>query len=176
MRVDEIPDLVDKYGTCIYGFCKRLTRNKEDAEDLYQSTFLKAVELCEKIDETKNPKGFLISISVKHWKNQLSKKARRQKLIPIEDNDYEQQVDRVADGELLEDEIQKRFINKELSRIIDMLPEKFKIPVLMHYTVEMSLNEIAEALKIPQGTVKSRLYKARCIIKEKLEVGFYEKI
>lgn len=56
------------YGKDVYGFCLRLARNKDNADDLYQETFLKAIELSNRIDKSKNPKGFLVSIAVGLWK------------------------------------------------------------------------------------------------------------
>jgi len=53
----------------------------------------------------------------------------------------------------------------------DKLNDKLRIPLYMYYTAEMSVEDIATALRIPQGTVKSRLHKARKILKEILEVS-----
>ena len=50
-------ELVDLYGDIIYGFCRRLTINKPDTDDLYQQTFLRAMEIQDKIDMNNNPKG-----------------------------------------------------------------------------------------------------------------------
>ena len=51
MSVEEIEDLIGEYGNILYKFCIKLTQNKEDAEDLYQQTFLKATELRHKINK-----------------------------------------------------------------------------------------------------------------------------
>ncbi|GIO42748.1 RNA polymerase sigma factor [Paenibacillus apis] len=61
MEIDELIELVELHGKAVYGFCYNLTRNKEDADDLYQDTFLKAAELRHKMDMSGNPKAFLIS-------------------------------------------------------------------------------------------------------------------
>ena len=64
-------------------------------------------------------------------------------------------------------------MEREETRIIralaDALPEKYKILTMLYYSLEMSVPEIAAALKIPEGTVKSRLFKARKLIKKGLE-------
>lgn len=62
MQSYELERIIDSYGNSIYSFCNKLTNNKTDADDLYQQTFLKALEICEKIDENKNVKAFLISL------------------------------------------------------------------------------------------------------------------
>lgn len=72
-------------------------------------------------------------------------------------------------------------MSNELSAIVQMavdtLNVKFKIPLYMYYTAEMSIEDIASSLKIPQGTVKSRLHKARKTLKNllQLEVSQYER-
>ncbi len=71
-------------------------------------------------------------------------------------------------------------VSRELRHAIqnaaDKLNDKLRIPLYMYYTAGMSNEDIAAALKIPQGTVKSRLYKARKILKSTLEEAeIYEK-
>ncbi|MDU5948366.1 MAG: RNA polymerase sigma factor [Paenibacillus macerans] len=65
MDTDELIELVRLHGKSIYGFCYKLTGNKEDTDDLYQETFLKAVKLRPKMDASRNPKAFLISIAIR---------------------------------------------------------------------------------------------------------------
>ena len=74
----------------IYKFCIKLTGNKEDGEDLYQQTFLKAIELKHRIDKNNNPRSFLVSVAIKTWKNSVRKNNRRMLIIPsVNMNDYE---------------------------------------------------------------------------------------
>lgn len=81
----DLSDIVNLHGKAIYGFCHKLAKNKDDTEDLYQETFLKAMELCHKIDKNDNPKGFIISIAIRLWKNKRRKYAWRQKIAPTEE-------------------------------------------------------------------------------------------
>ncbi|MDR2088578.1 MAG: hypothetical protein LBP73_04405, partial [Clostridiales Family XIII bacterium] len=55
----------------------------------------------------------------------------------------------------------RRFGGCIRDRRVQALPERFKIPVLMHYVAEMSVRDIASSLRLPEGTVKSRLFKTR---------------
>ena len=60
---------------------------------------------------------------------------------------------------------------KELVRdAVAQLDEKYRIPVYLYYTLQLPVSQIADVLKIPEGTVKNRLYRARNILKQKLEV------
>ena len=51
MELEDIEKIIAEYGNVVYKFCIKLTQNKEDGEDLYQQTFLKAIELKHKIDK-----------------------------------------------------------------------------------------------------------------------------
>lgn len=72
------------------------------------------------------------------------------------------------EGMLLKEE--KAYVMECVSR----LDEKYRLPICLFYSSELSVKEIAKVLKVPEGTVKSRLHKARAIIKEKMEVAGYE--
>lgn len=167
----DIDRLVMLYGKAVYGFCLRLARNRDDADDLYQETFLKALELCTRIDKNNNPKGFLISIAVGLWKNNRRKYARRQKIAPEEELSEESVSSSMYVNASTPEEI--AILNERCAVVrtaADKLNDKLKIPLYMYYTAEMSVEDIASALRIPQGTVKSRLYKARKTLKNVLEV------
>lgn len=176
MRDEEVVELVDKFGRDIYGFCRRLARTRENTEDLYQQTFMRALELCEKIDMNNNPKGYLISIAVRQWQNYIRKERRRQSIVPIDYYSSESDMESVSDGMLVEDEVEGRIVRGQILQLIDSLPEKLRIPMIMFYNADMAFKDIAKALKIPEGTVKSRIHKARKIIREGLEVKGYGKI
>jgi RNA polymerase sigma-70 factor (ECF subfamily) len=60
----DITEFIRLYGKAVYGFCGKLVYDQADREDLYQETFLKALELSHKIDRRNNPKAFLISIAL----------------------------------------------------------------------------------------------------------------
>ena len=57
MDVRQLEQCIQEYGKDIYAFCSQLTRNRQEAEELYQDTFLKAMELVKQIDSKKNPKS-----------------------------------------------------------------------------------------------------------------------
>lgn len=174
MELEDIESIIDEYGSVIYKFCIKLTQNKEDGEDLYQQTFLKAVELKSKLDKNKNPRSYIISISVKLWKNSVRKSARRETIAKSVNIDEYETMEIKDTKENTEQNVIKKEIEDEVNLVISKLEDKFKLPIIMHYTAEMSLEDIARALMIPKGTVKSRLYKARGIIKKELEDMGYE--
>lgn len=166
--------LIDLYGNIVYGFCRRLAINKADTDDLYQQTFLKAVEICDRIDINNNPKGFLISLSISIWKNDIRKKARRHRIAPTMNIEEDGWSNIPVNSISTEDIALSNELKSQVNIIVSNLKDSFRIPIIMYYNSDMSIADISDALRIPQGTVKSRLHKARLIIKKELEVKGYE--
>lgn len=78
-------------------------------------------------------------------------------------------------GENMEENVVRQEMTAEINRIIENLPEKIRIPLTLYYLFEQSVDEIAKAIKKPSGTVKSRLFKGRGLIKKRLEELGYGK-
>ena len=73
---------MDEFGTDIYRFCLKLCTDRPDAEDLYQQTFLKALETDLALDWKQNPKALFFSIVHSLWKSDKRKQARRSLIAP----------------------------------------------------------------------------------------------
>lgn len=167
MDREMIKRLIEDYGKEIYSFCVYLTRSREKADDLYQDTFLVAMEK-ESIDENNNPKAYLITIATNLWRNQKKKYAiRKQKANVVYLND--ENLERLDDDK---ESIEEKLVREDevllVRELVNKLPDKQRIVILMFYMEEMKLDEIAKALKIPLGTVKSRLNQAKSKLKERM--------
>lgn len=156
-------DLVDAYSTPVYRLCRRLTYSKEDADDLFQEAFLKAFEQQAKLMESDNPEGFLFSTAVYTWKSWQRKYARRKRLAPAGPLD-----EAPAEDMSLEDDMEAQEENRVIRELVKDLPDKIKIPTILYYSMEMSTAEIAKVMKLPVGTVKSRLSRARKLVEKGL--------
>lgn len=166
MQPEDIAALVEQYGTAVYRLCHKLTGNKPDADDLYQEAYLTAFEKCRKIDAAGNPRAFLCTVAVRLWKNNRRKYFRRQRLAPSAEL---VETDDIADSGSVEEDVLRQATYAAIQAAVDGLGDKHRIPVYLFYTLEMGIEEIAGVLKIPPGTVKSRLHKARSQIKTRLE-------
>ncbi|MDE6850893.1 MAG: RNA polymerase sigma factor [Lachnospiraceae bacterium] len=173
--------LLDTVGDDLYRFCCRLTRNRMDADDLYQDTFLVALEQqkrlepisdWEQTESIRRNRNFLMGIAANLWKNQWRKKKRERQHISIDDNEFFEIP--LSDGEDMQANLEHREIQQRLTMHINALPEKLKIVIYMFYAAGMRTEEIADTLHIPRGTVKSRLYLARTKLKNRLEADGYE--
>lgn len=165
MNSNTMEKYIKEYGKDVYSFCLYVTRNKEHADDLYQQTFLVALEKGD-IDDTGNPKSYLISIAVNLWNNQKRKYLWRKKkanIIYFQDEDLTQLADGAA---TVEETVVKQDEIEMVRSLVNKLPDKMRIVILMYYMENMSIEEIATALHIPSGTVKSRMHQAKSRLKE----------
>lgn len=176
MTKQELEICIHEYGKEIYSFCKHLTRDQMEADDLYQDTFLKAVELKDKINYAENVKSYLLSIALRIWKNQKRKFAWRRRIADIRPVIDEKDINICVSNTLLpeEDILDKERI-KMVWQAVDKLPQRLRLIILLFYMEELSVAQIAAVLKIPAGTVKSRLHQARKSLKKELEDILYEK-
>lgn len=173
MDAREIEKCIDDFGTDIYRFCLKLCMDKEDAEDLYQQTFLKALETEWTLDWKKNPKALFFSLTHNIWKSDKRKQARRNMIAPCSNLDDEMKTVLHSEENIEESYFQKELV-AEVRQIIQTLPEKFQVPLILFYLSDCSIEQIAAIIKKPAGTVKSRLFKGRNLIKKRLEDIGYE--
>ncbi|MBO5486027.1 MAG: RNA polymerase sigma factor [Eubacterium sp.] len=172
MSSEEMENIVKEYGDDVYRFCVHLAGNREEAEDLYQDTFIKAIQLCHKLDRSGNVKSYLMGVAVNLWRNNLRKNKRRSEIIP--ETSFENSQWLISDrADPLEDYMERE-LKKSLNEAVNHLSERQRVVVLLHYTQNYSAKEISEILHIPRGTVLSRLAKARENIKKELEGNGYE--
>jgi len=155
--------LINEYGNSLYRFCRRLTYSKEDADDLFQETFLKVLAQPHKINASDNPQSFLFSTALYIWKSWKRKFARRNRIVPI--CEFDENIPMVGD---VEDQLIKQEENQRVRDLVNALPDKFKIPIFLYYMSEFTVSDIAKTMNLPIGTVKSRLFKARKLIEKGL--------
>lgn len=168
MNQEELEQYICDYGKDLYSFCCSVARSREEAEDLYQDTFLKLYEMGEKLKIKTNPKSYLMGISVNIYRNHKRKLSIRQRITGIERSVEEMDTELATGGRLTEEEVIVQEECRLLRSVVKSLPDKYRLPVLMFYMEELSLAETALALKLPEGTVKSRIYRAKKILKQKL--------
>ena len=172
MEAREIERCIDEFGTDIYRFCLKLCMSRQDAEDLYQQTFLKALESRRTLDWEENPRAFFFSVAHNLWKSDRRKAARRSAIAPCMSMD-EGQEHLIRSGVDPEQDYFRKETAAEISRIIGALPKKFRIPLTLFYLFDFKVEQIGKMTGKPPGTVKSRLFKGRKMIKKRLEEAGY---
>jgi RNA polymerase sigma-70 factor, ECF subfamily len=144
-------------------FAYNLTKNSEDAKDLYQETAIRAIINKDKFRPDTNFKAWTFTIMKNIFINNYRKKVKTNTLIDSTDNLYFLN----SGSALIENDANSNILMEELNGMIDNLEENIRVPFLMHYE-GFKYQEIADAFDLPLGTVKSRIFFARKALKEKI--------
>ena len=156
----------------MYNFAFHLTYNDADADDLVQETFLKAFKYIDHYQAGTNAKAWLFKILKNGFINQYRKKSKAPNIVDYEDiiafQDFDDESDQKKDNDLRV-EIFDNLIGDEVSLALNTLPVDFKTVILLCDIEGFTYEEIAKIIDIPVGTVRSRLHRARNLLKEKLE-------
>lgn len=152
---------ISEYGTRLYGLCFTLCACKHEADDLYQETWLKALKRFDSYDSSKPFEPWLTKICINTYRDFLKKK----RLSPVTDAFFSNnEKDAVLENAFVGEQEDMKYVRDA----VDKLPEKLRITVILFYFFDLGEKRTADVLKIPVGTVKSRLNKAKKILKEKL--------
>ena len=172
MNAEEVSQLITLYGNDVYRFSRKLFMGSAEADDLYQQTFLNLLEHNYILDQQRNPRALLFSVAYHLYKSQIRKQARRFSIVPRVPLDAAK--DLPSPGPQPEETAIKEEEADFIRRAVKQLPDKFRIPVLLFYAFDLSIEEIARVEMIPKGTVKSRLFKAREMLRKELEIHGYK--
>lgn len=150
----------------LYSFALKLTRAREDAEDLVSDTMLRAFQRWEQYRLGTNIRAWLFTILYHAF---VSRKRRvdAREVQPIEDEDgwagYEVVGEANPEGTFYDS-----FLDEEIVSAIERLPEEYRSAVVMSDLHQMRYAEIAQVLGVPEGTVKSRLFRGRRLLQAQL--------
>lgn len=179
MNTNEFEQFIQDNGKDILRFCRMTCGDKESGDELYQDTMLKLLEKKEHLDFRQNIKSYALSVSMLLWKNKRKKYANRKRLVPTESIDRMEEENNLTIKDLTVNSPENYMIQMDISnavqQIVANLPEMYRMPIHLYYSANMSVQEIAQVLHIPEGTVKSRMNKARRLLKIELEVLGYDR-
>lgn len=155
----------------MYNYALYLTGRREAAQDLLQETFLKAFRFFQSFQPGTNSKAWLYRI----MRNTFINEYRREKRIP-DHVEYDDQisgphmlVDETISQENLSQKISSELFEDEIASAIAALPEKYKSVVILRDIEDLQYEEIADAMGVPIGTVRSRLHRARAMLFDALK-------
>jgi len=163
--IDALGELYRRYESKVYRTAVAITHDERMAEDILQEVFLRVNRYADSFDQTQPFEPWLYRITVNlsySWTN----KAKRWI------NSFQDAIERLRapskrDPERVTESREQRAI---LRQAIDGLPDSHRVVVVLYYLEGLSVNKVAYALGLPEGTVKSRLYYAR----EKLKKAITE--
>ena len=173
-RKAEFEETALEYLTPLFNLALNLTRNRKDAEDLVQETYLRAFRFFESYRRGTHIKAWLFRI----LRNTFINRYRATKARPDEVDfaKVEMTYERIIDEEFIrknqpsspEERVMEEILDDEVQGALNRLPEEYREVVIMALAEEMSYKEIASALSIPLGTVMSRLHRGRKLLQATL--------
>ncbi len=155
----------------LYTFAYHLTYNEDDANDLVQETYLKAFRFIDKYNEGTNAKAWLFKILKNAFINQYRRKSKQPTQVDFEDaatyKEAEEDTHLTSHADLREEMFQT-MMGDEVTNAINTLAVDFRVVILLCDIEGFTYEEISKILDIPIGTVRSRLHRARNMLKDKL--------
>jgi RNA polymerase sigma-70 factor, ECF subfamily len=170
-RIDDGPATAFEVGALshldsLYGSALRLTRNVDDAQDLVQETFLKALRAADRFEAGTNLKAWLFTILHNTWRNQVRDRGRS--LVDVDSDAVERAVDAGGMLEAPDRALERQSMDAGLRQALDAMPAAFREAVWLRDVEEFSYAEIARMLDVPIGTVMSRISRGRRLLHERL--------
>ncbi len=166
LRSGELP-----YADALFGTALRLTRNRQDAEDLLQETYLRAFAHYDGFREGTNLKAWLFRILKNGFINRYRQRKAGPREVDLErgGTTFESALEEaVPPAATPEDELLGRSLDGDVARALASLPEDFRLVVELVDLQDFSYREVADILETPLGTVMSRLYRGRRLLEETL--------
>ncbi len=158
--------LVDRYKVKLFNLLYRMLQNREEAEDILQETFLRVFREKESYDPSYAFSTWIYTIALNLCRNQL----KRRKRFRFFGMDLIKDDRRYA----VETRVQSDGLSSTLDRAIASLPVKYRTVFVLREVNQLSYEEMAESLSVPLGTVKSRVNRARLMLRDKLKPMFGE--
>ena len=154
----------------MYNFAYRLTFDEDDANDLVQDTYLKAFRFIDSFQQGTNAKAWLFRILKNSFINDYRKKKKEPAKVDYQEVETfynSEDVDRQITPDLRVEALQD-MMGDEISNALNSLDVDFRTVIILCDLEGFKYDEMAKILDIPIGTVRSRLHRARNLLKEKL--------
>jgi len=165
-------ELVRRYSKKMINLAYQITGDRDLAEDIAQDTFFRAYKSAPRYTEIAKFSTWLYTIAINLCRNEL----RRRKFKPYS---LEEMADREDEGKIRIDiaddrakpdqDLERKEISRYVRKAIAMVPEKFRVALVLRDIQGLAYDEIGSILHLPEGTVKSRINRGRLKVKEVLE-------
>ncbi len=158
-----VDEIFARYKSPLYAFIIRVIRDTDTAEDVFQETFIKMVRYIGNFKGKSKFSTWLFQIAMNQCRDTL-RKGKNKTFVPVDDYENMLSIEPDADPYRL-------MKSRRVKKIVDSLPDKMREAVVLRYFHDMSEQEIAAIVGCPEGTVKSRLFRATGIIRKKWELS-----
>ena len=161
-RGQTLERLMEEYGDRVMRTCLLFLQDRPLAEDASQETFIRAWRALDQLREGATEKAWLMKIAVNVCKSMLRSRSRR---IPDA---------KAAADEMPEPGAPDRYPDHTVFDAVSALPVRYRSPVILHYYQGLSAGEIAGILHLPGATVRTRLARARALLRDELEGWYFD--
>ena len=164
--VPTIETLVASYSLMVFRIAYSILRNHHDAEDAAQECFLRVLKHKNHLHKVRNVKTWMARVA---WTTALDK--RRSGRVTVSLDEEQMGIGALLDlSAAADDQLESAQMQQLLRRLISGLPEELRFPLELSTVQELDSSEIAEIMKIPEGSVRNRLFRARQQLKEKFAI------
>jgi RNA polymerase sigma-70 factor (ECF subfamily) len=163
-KVSEFEALTLPHIDALYNTARRLTKNENAAEDLVQETYLKAFRFFHSFEKGTHIKAWMFKIMTNTFINQCRKKQRDRELLDEWSGELHTRYQ--LSPRSVEDKVIGQFVSKEVTDALEQIPVDFRMVVVLADLEDFSYKEIAEIVGCPIGTVMSRLYRGRRMLRK----------
>jgi RNA polymerase sigma-70 factor (ECF subfamily) len=163
---DSFERQAEKVFPSVFGTALRLTRSREEAEDLAQEAIVRAYEAYDRFDGT-NFKAWMLRIVTNLYINRYRQRQRGPQLGSLDEEGVVEPMS--AESEVPDRILFDNALGSEVETALAKVPEDFRLAVILSDIEGMSYQEIADATGVPIGTVRSRLARGRSMLRKALE-------
>lgn len=161
--------IVKRYQTRLYNFLYRYTRNHEDTEDLVQETFLRVYRSRNAYEPIARFSTWMFTIAGNLMRTQFRKKSRMQTWsIDDDEQEYGSYFELASPDETPDEQIHSEMTVRLINDAFNSMPDEYSELLDLRENKELSYEEIAEAVNLPMGTVKSRINRGRQKVQNKI--------
>jgi RNA polymerase sigma-70 factor (ECF subfamily) len=167
---------VETYGDRIYGFGMRVCGEREDARDVAQDTLLQAFRSIKSVREPGALRSWLYRVASnaclmkrRKGKHEPQRELSLDELMPSRPDDARLEIPDVS--ALPDLALERSRVRVAVREAIEELPPHYRIVLVLRDMEQLSTREVAEALDLPETTVKMRLHRARLMVRRQLEAG-----
>ena len=165
-------EIVRRYGSKMINLAYQITGDRDLAEDIGQETFFRAYRSAPRYREISKFSTWLYTIAINLCRNELRK--RKFRIFSLEgmaerEEDEKIRIDIIDDRLKPDAELERKELGRMIRKAIASLPEKFRTPLVLRDIQGLAYDEIGRILNLPEGTVKSRINRARLRVKDILK-------
>ncbi len=144
---------IQTYSKDVYRIALTILKDKNDADDIFQEVFIKLYKYNKNFTDEDHKKAWILRVTINECRSLLRRSWFKNR------NEIDENIVSPEEG-------------KEVFYIVEELPEKYRTVIFLYYYEKYKESEIAQILNLSEGAIKSRLHRAREILKEKMKGGF----